>query len=436
MGWMTDLPDEVRVAGLPFMMAGECLIDSGSGLNAYGLRTDRPESDWAASACLALARAQLDQLILLLDSAPLNIPARLMSGEAVSERLLAGPLNLDQFDDWDECEDNPSPAFWYEHRAHCVGEAVELWRALAPDQWLSVGHGFEFDGSITITTGPFIPECPALGIKGCDGELLTSPRYIQEQVVGVMRDVAALVREVLKAGAVERADEPERLLTVDSKDRTSTSPEPVADGHGVTPGAIAQLPTNVVQQMAAEAHVWAYGFEDELITYLAGLLGHSQLLRCDTPESTALAKARVACLCMLHFEFCARSGEGEPGEWTHQAHFLRHHFSIEEQHLLGGLFDLGFFTDDDDAHEDEDGGWVWLSDNFVRDVVLSVHDDVVGALKKELQNWVLPYFWAARLDEVEFPLDGELVGELVNEDVEQKLEAYQWVEDGMKLPWF
>lgn len=426
MTWMGDVPHEIEVAGLSFLMAGELLDEVEPRPNEFGIYTDRPSVDWAASACFALARAQLDQMMLLLESQTLDVSARHLSGQEVTRRLLQHFDDLPRPSTADDA-DVVDPAEDFKYAASCIGEAVDLWRALSPERPFVVRHGFQVDGSITITTGPDLPECGALGIRAGDGELETSPRYVQEVALGVMRDVISLIKSLEGSKRSPGRGNPG---TSGEKQDAALDPTPADAPEGAGDLKIEGSLEEFANAFALETQVWASGFEVELISHLAGLLGRRGLLRSETIEEVSLAKARIACLCLLHVEFCARSGEGTPGDWKYKAPFLESHFTDEEQVLLGQMFDLGVM----ESEGEDDEEWIWLTDGFMQEVARGVRREVVAVLKEELENWLVAYFWATRLEDVVYPLPGELVSDIVNEDVWEKLDAHQWIEDGMDLP--
>ena len=74
-----------------------------------------------------------------------------------------------------------------------------------------------------------------------------------------------------------------------------------------------------------------------------------------------------------------------------------------------------------------------LSDLCV-DVVRECRAAVVDVLMSELgDSLTFAYFWASRLEDVTYPLERDVLDDILNADVEDKVEGFQWVESGMDL---
>ncbi|QIG44482.1 hypothetical protein G5V58_18345 [Nocardioides anomalus] len=165
MTWFGDVPNEVIVAGTRFWLAQAALEEADPGAYFYGPAGERPSTDWPAMTLFTMARLQLDEMVQILEK-EFDISAAAFAGEEVSRRLslaiaAAGSLS-----------DEEDVAF----EIACVGEAVDLWRALHHDGDRGVGHAFAVDGTISFTSGPELPELKAVGVRASEGgELNTSP---------------------------------------------------------------------------------------------------------------------------------------------------------------------------------------------------------------------------------------------------------------------
>lgn len=169
MDWFSNGPDVIRVGRKNFLVAGEAIAHWEAQIK--GPMRDQggsgPFPDWPATSFLILARPQLDQAVEILQSA-FSIDARLFSGSEVSRLLhdliLAVPGGEQAAQDF---------AF----ELNVVGEGVDLWRALHEASSLYVQHSYEY-GSISITTGPELPDLGALGMRASDGELDVDPASV------------------------------------------------------------------------------------------------------------------------------------------------------------------------------------------------------------------------------------------------------------------
>ncbi|WP_073420466.1 hypothetical protein [Geodermatophilus nigrescens] len=169
MGWFDDVPAVIKVGRERFaeqaLETWELALDLRPD-EPYG---ERPETDWAAAGLLILAQLQLDQTASILQS-EFDIDARLFSGREISRRLRAEILPV---------RGGGQAIRNFSREIDVVGEGVDLWRALREAPKFRVTHGFEYDGSITISFGPELPELAALGIRASDGmELNASPGQV------------------------------------------------------------------------------------------------------------------------------------------------------------------------------------------------------------------------------------------------------------------
>lgn len=414
MSWFSGVPHELTIAGTRFLLAAEVLEEE--------LRLDpqqdpidqkvgeRPSTDWAATSLFVLARIQLDQVVQIL-RAKFSIDAGTLSGSEVSRRL---EERFEQLHDLNDEEADVS------FEVAVVGEAVDLWRALNAAETVPVGHGFASDGSISISTGPDLPELNALGLRASNaGELNVSPLDVWQRASACTREAGRL------AVRWQQLDGQQGVATIESA-RADGWPKSEAESASVDGLAI---------RARARAHfsVWWHGSEYGFVSWAADFLDDMGLLAVDDPVARARAEARLMSLWALHIEFAACSGEGAVGDWRYEVgRWVGDGISQESLLLLNEIDELGWDTETA-VHEPS-----------LRDICASVveqyYPEVVTALMKDLGDaFTFAYFWATRLDDVDYPLAAELVGAIVNDeavladDPQNKMPAFMWVQSGMDL---
>jgi hypothetical protein len=180
--WFGGVPTEIKLCGVALTHAQEALDYAGPREEHFA-RDDageRPGEDWPAVMLLKLARLQLGEMAQIIEMM-LGVPLGGMSVDDVGFRLGArARLRLDGED--------LEAALW---EVDALMEALQLRDALAGD--LRVAHGFQVDGSITITTGPDIPETSVVGLKGSvGGELADEPDEILRLAVRLTEAAASI----------------------------------------------------------------------------------------------------------------------------------------------------------------------------------------------------------------------------------------------------
>jgi hypothetical protein len=172
MGWFDDVPNGLRVGSAKFMGAREALEYWQLRLDdelASERRGERPDPDRTAETLFLLAQVQLDQVVSILSS-EFELDARPFSGGEVGRRLR---------DCISAVEHGQSAVKAYKFEIDVVGEGIDLWRALRVAENFLVSHAFEWDGSITLTLGPQLPQLEYLRIEASDGaELNSSPMEV------------------------------------------------------------------------------------------------------------------------------------------------------------------------------------------------------------------------------------------------------------------
>lgn len=397
MSWFGGVPLELHVAGSRFWLAQEAL--EAACPESYDLesRGERPDTDWAAMSIFMLARLQLDQLVSLLEK-EFEIPVAALSGTEVSRRLMLAVGDMSAL----------PPEMDRTYEITCIGEAVDLWRALLHDADSVVGHAFEVDGSITLTLGPDLPELPALGIRASDGgELNTSPTDVFGVASSCIRDAAQL------AALRDRRD----VFAAANESAPPVFSSPAAPY------------MSLLASVADHFSIWSWGSEQALVQWAAELLPHP-----DDDVAEAKASAYLMSLWALHLELAAYSGEGSPGAWRYEiGGWVNDGMSVDHLRRLNQADELGWDLNDDEEFE------VPMADVCVS-VVEHYSREVVEALLKDLGDaYTFAYFWATRYADVPYPLSPELVGEICNDesvladDPQNKLPAFNWVQSGMHL---
>ncbi|MFD2081554.1 hypothetical protein SAMN05421678_106252 [Actinopolymorpha cephalotaxi] len=415
MAWFAGVPLQLDIVGTRFWMASEALDAQedrrSSDPSLHDQRGERPGRDWAAVGLFLLARVQLDQLVEILDR-EFGIQAGAFSGAEVARRL---GTCFDEADDLSAGDD-------LSYEIDTVGEAVDLWRALrAAEGRMMVRHGFAPDGSITITTGPDLPELEALGLRGSEsGELEATPTEVLDRASSCTLAAARLAvmrrhRERQQAGVKEEGAGSER-----------TTPEVE---HEDGPKRLRAL------EQAAKSHfsVWWIGSEDAFVEWAVGTLQAAGLVAASDDVSEARAAACLMSLWALHCEFNAYGDGHSAGDWRHDVGtWVDDGITTEHLRTLNSVDQLGWELDDPDF----EAPFVDVCANVVK----RYSRDVAGALLNELgDSLTFAYFWATRSEDVDYPLSPELVHEIVNDesvlfdDPHSKLPAFDWVQSGMHL---
>lgn len=413
--WFGGVPDEVKIAGIRFWLAGETLEDQERRLDPeptlFQERGDRPNPDWGATTLFFLARVQLDQLVEILDTG-FGIQASAFSGAEVARRL----------GEYLEDSQKPSDGEDLSYEIACVGEAVDLWRALcAAEGGRVVEHGFAPDGSITVTTGPDLPELRALCLRGsASGELETTPTEVLDRASTCTvwaAQLAAMRRETDRERDRASAEDGSHAEVIEARDQDGQS-ERLYD---------------LEQTAKARFSVWWLGSEDAFVEWAVGCLRRAELVRADGDLSMARSAAFLMSLWALHVEFNAYGDEGSVGDWRYDVGaWVGDGITEEHLRLLNAADQLGWDLDDPDTE-------VPLTEVCVS-VVESYYREVAGALLRELgDSFTFAHFWATRSEDVEYPLAPEVIDEIVNDesvmfdDPHSKLPAFNWVQAGMHL---
>lgn len=410
MSWFAGVPTQLTIAGTRFWMAREALeeqdrrLDPGGDL--FSQRGERPETDWAATGLFLLARVQLDQMVQLLEvEFGIHVPA--FSGSEIERRLR---------ECFEESEDDPD---WQDASfgISVVAEGVDLWRALKAGEGRAVGHGFAVDGSISITTGPDIPELQAAGLRGsAAGELNDSPLDVLGLASVCTSEAAAL--------AVRRQLNRQREGSTGASETDEMSA-----GERVGADELQAIKNRVVGHFS----IWWAGSEYAFVDWAFDFLHRVGLVSVTDETSAARSAARLMSLWAVYVEFAAYSGEGAVGDWRYDlAGWVNEGIGEEQLRTLNLADGLGWQFDDEDVE-------VPLTEVCVH-VVEYYYRDVVDALMKDLEeSYTFAYFWAARFDDVTYPLAGEVIGDIVNDesaftdDPENKSPTYYWVQSGMYL---
>lgn len=180
--WFGGVPTEIKLCGAALTHAQKAMDDAAPQEERFA-RDDageRPGEDWPAVMLLKLARLQLGEMADVIEKI-LGIPLGGIAVDDVGSRL-ADRARL-RFADEDL-----ALTLW---EIDALLEGLQLREALAGD--LRVAHGFQVDGSITITTGPEIPETSVIGLKGSVGaELEDEPDDILRLAVSLTESAASL----------------------------------------------------------------------------------------------------------------------------------------------------------------------------------------------------------------------------------------------------
>lgn len=180
--WFGDVPREVKVAGVTLQLAHEAIdkADPDREGPQDGVRGERPNPDYPAEMVLRMALLELDEMVRVLG----EMVSTDLDGWSRSDIVSAVEHHLNQCD-----IEGEEPDWAYEWEV--VQAGLQLRDAL--NERVHVSHGFEIDGSITITIGPNIPELTVLGLGSSDdGELEDEPDHILAIAVDLVASAADL----------------------------------------------------------------------------------------------------------------------------------------------------------------------------------------------------------------------------------------------------
>ena len=183
----------------------------------------------------------------------------------------------------------------------------------------------------------------------------------------------------------------------------------------------------LVGTVATHFSIWSGGSEWDWVRSAVEILGQAGLISDESPLARAHSVAALVTLWALHLEFTAHTGEGSSGDWTYDVtRWVDEGLTWDELRLLNDDCDLGWNFDDDESEVD--------SAQLLREIIDEHHSAVTSALLADLgEAFLFASMWATRLD-VEYPLDGEVVNDIVNFDLDgEKQDGYMWLSGGMVL---
>lgn len=180
--------------------------------------------------------------------------------------------------------------------------------------------------------------------------------------------------------------------------------------------------------------VWNQGAEIDWAEYAWAGLGRAGLTTYRTEVERALVVCRLLALSLLYREFCVRAfEEGSAGDWP-----------IDEGDVIGQYprlapFVLGQLAERQGIDADIEVGWTFEEGSpmsyALRELVRSEYRKVSRALA---DDWgavgIFSSLWTSPGQDTHYPLAVDVIREVVNSDLtESKMEAWQWVEQGMYL---
>ena len=285
--------------------------------------------------------------------------------------------------------------------------------------------GLAPDGSVTILVGPDLPRFEEVGIKGGAEhdarDLETALRVAKDCTVLAARlkvrlDEADLhERKAPTGGAADR-------LRADGAD---PSVDPSKDESGDLDEDAFQI--ELVGIAANHFSIWADGSEWGWVQSAVEILGKAGMISDESPIARAHSVASMATLWALYIEFTAHTGEGTPGDWTYDVtRWIDDGLTWDDIRLLNDDCNLGWDLDDEESEVD--------AAQLLREIIGEHHTLVTSALLADLgEAFLFASMWATRLD-VDYPLDGEVVNDIVNSDLDgEKQDGYMWVDSGMVL---
>ncbi|WP_409328943.1 hypothetical protein [Trujillonella humicola] len=187
----------------------------------------------------------------------------------------------------------------------------------------------------------------------------------------------------------------------------------------------------VVGELAQEwSHVWYQGSEHAWLRYAWSALHEAGLTAVGEPVDRAEAVARLLALTKLYRVFHAYAHETEHvEEWQDMGDQVCGPEPLVPAFVWGQLSERRGFASYSDGDGDE------LPDEFAKVLVWHYAPEVAKALLDKLgENFLFASLWASSSPAVRFPLNDRRYHEAVNEDPWEKMAAYDWTTNGMRLP--
>lgn len=285
--------------------------------------------------------------------------------------------------------------------------------------------GFAPDGSVSIMVGPDLPRFEEVGIRGGaehDARDLETALCVAKDCTVLaarlkvrLADSEIQQKQAGTEGAVERPSADSTDPSVDSEEHKS----------GEQDGDAFQI--ELVGLVASHFSIWSGGSEWDWVRSAVEILGQAGLISDESPLARAHSVAALVTLWALHLEFTAHAGEGSSGDWAYEVtRWVDEGLTWDELRLLNDDCDLGWTFDEDESEVD--------AAQLLREIVHEHHSAVTGALLADLgEAFLFASMWATRLD-VEYPLDGEVVNDIVNSDLDgEKQDGYMWLSGGVVL---
>lgn len=175
--------------------------------------------------------------------------------------------------------------------------------------------------------------------------------------------------------------------------------------------------------------VWWLGSEAEWAAYTFRILRKAGLVGDEPGLEHTRSVARLMVLAALNKEFANHSGEYT--DWRDTTAYWVGEYPLADPFALGYLCaELGADSwNDPTVHVPPS-----VDPEICRDVITSMHQEVVDALVEELgDNGLFASLWHARLDDTTYPLSGEQVYDACNDVTVDKMTAWQWVAEGCPL---
>ena len=285
--------------------------------------------------------------------------------------------------------------------------------------------GFAPDGSVSILVGPDLPRFEELGIRGGAEhdarDLETALRVAKDCTVLAARLKVRLDEADLQKHQARTGGAADRLRAYGA----DPSVEPEKDESGDPDDDAFQI--ELVGTAAHHFSIWAGGSEWGWVRSAVEILGKAGLISDESPLARAHSLAAVVTLWALNIEFTAHAGEGTPGDWTYDVtRWIDEGLTWDDLRLLNEDCDLGWDFDDDESEVD--------AQQLLREIIHKHHAVVTSALLADLgEAFLFASMWATRLD-VDYPLDGDVVNDIVNFDLDgEKQDGYMWLDSGMAL---
>lgn len=176
--------------------------------------------------------------------------------------------------------------------------------------------------------------------------------------------------------------------------------------------------------------IWVGGAERRWAAYMWDVLERAGLTLYD--DGDEVERTRVVCrlvaLAGINREFAARAWqEGYPGEWRESVYAeVIGRYPLLDPIAVGRLAEREGVSVEPSRYDGREDAL-----DLVKELAEREWTEVVRAILEDLgESWLFASLWATRNAASRYPLPDEVLYEILDTDVEEKVEAFGWVERG------